>query len=148
MRAPATGEPGGLPSLGSHRVGHDWSDLAAAAAAATAGVVRTNKKVPCLLTPWGRASLFLPWGEGKSVSRCQAEEWLRCFAHPSSGVECRGHALYPAFAPNIQFLLLALQKWQQNFFGLLVSFVRNLPQCFSSSNKIQRNCMGLKIAAL
>ena len=28
-----TGEPGGLPSLGSHRVGHDRSDLAAAAAA-------------------------------------------------------------------------------------------------------------------
>ena len=26
------GEPGGLPSMGSHRVGHDWSDLAAAAA--------------------------------------------------------------------------------------------------------------------
>ena len=25
------GEPGGLPSLGSHRVGYDWSDLAAAA---------------------------------------------------------------------------------------------------------------------
>ena len=21
-------EPGGLPSMGSHRVGHDWSDLA------------------------------------------------------------------------------------------------------------------------
>ena len=31
-RIPGTGEPGGLPSLGSHRVGHDWSDLAAAAA--------------------------------------------------------------------------------------------------------------------
>ena len=29
------GEPGGLPSMGSHRVGHDWSDLAAAAAAAS-----------------------------------------------------------------------------------------------------------------
>ena len=29
-----TAEPGGLPSMGSHRVGHDWSDLAAAAAAA------------------------------------------------------------------------------------------------------------------
>ena len=27
-----TGEPGGLLSMGSHRVGHDWSDLAAAAA--------------------------------------------------------------------------------------------------------------------
>ena len=30
---PGTGEPGGLLSLGSHRVGHDWGDLAAAAAA-------------------------------------------------------------------------------------------------------------------
>ena len=28
-RIPGTGEPGGLPSLGSHRVGHNWSDLAA-----------------------------------------------------------------------------------------------------------------------
>ena len=31
-RIPGTAEPGGLPSLGSHRVGHDCSDLAAAAA--------------------------------------------------------------------------------------------------------------------
>ena len=36
-RIPGTGEPGGLPSMGSHRVGHNWSDLAAAAAAATLG---------------------------------------------------------------------------------------------------------------
>jgi len=32
-RIPGMGEPGGLPSMGSHSVGHDWSDLAAAAAA-------------------------------------------------------------------------------------------------------------------
>ena len=32
-RVPGMGEPGGLPSMGSHRVGHDWSDLAAEAAA-------------------------------------------------------------------------------------------------------------------
>ena len=31
-RIPGMGKPGGLPSMGSHRVGHDWSDLAAAAA--------------------------------------------------------------------------------------------------------------------
>jgi len=31
-RIPGTGEPGGLPSMGSHRGGHDWRDLAAAAA--------------------------------------------------------------------------------------------------------------------
>ena len=30
-RIPGTGKPGGLPSMGSHRVGHNWSDLAAVA---------------------------------------------------------------------------------------------------------------------
>ena len=29
-RIPGTGKPGGLPSMGSHRVGHDSHDLAAA----------------------------------------------------------------------------------------------------------------------
>ena len=55
-RIPGTGEPGGLPSLGSHRVGHDWSDLAAAAAARLltprcAGDIRTAQ-----LLPWALAS--------------------------------------------------------------------------------------------
>ena len=31
-RIPGTGVPGGLPSMGSHRVRHDRNDLAAAAA--------------------------------------------------------------------------------------------------------------------
>ena len=31
-RIPGTGKPDGLPSMESHRVGHNWSDLAAAAA--------------------------------------------------------------------------------------------------------------------
>ena len=34
-RIPGIGEPGGLLSMGLHRVGHDWSDLAAAAAHAS-----------------------------------------------------------------------------------------------------------------
>ena len=32
-RIPGIGEPGGLTSIGSHRVRHDWNDLAAVAAA-------------------------------------------------------------------------------------------------------------------
>ena len=32
-RIPGTGEPSGLRSMGSHRIEHDWSDAAAAAAA-------------------------------------------------------------------------------------------------------------------
>ena len=31
-RIPGTEESGGLPSMGLHRVGHNWNDLAAAAA--------------------------------------------------------------------------------------------------------------------
>ena len=38
-RIPGTGEPGGLPSMGSHRVGHDGCDLEAAAAR-----LKKNKK--------------------------------------------------------------------------------------------------------
>ena len=30
-RIPGMGKPGGLPSMGSHRVGHDWSGLGATA---------------------------------------------------------------------------------------------------------------------
>ena len=39
-RIPGMEEPGGLPSVGSHRVGHDLSDLAAAAAVARGGSKR------------------------------------------------------------------------------------------------------------
>ena len=34
-RTPGMVEPGGLPSMGSQRVGHNWGDLAAAAAYAS-----------------------------------------------------------------------------------------------------------------
>ena len=37
-RIPGMGEPGGLPSVGSHRGGHDWSDLAAAVLARSSEV--------------------------------------------------------------------------------------------------------------
>ena len=41
-RIPGTGEPGGLPSMGSHRVGHDGNDLAAAAAVESCGAIKRN----------------------------------------------------------------------------------------------------------
>ena len=49
-RIPGTGEPGGLPSMGSHRFRHDWSDLAAAAAVLW---------VLCLWPPWIPSLPFL-----------------------------------------------------------------------------------------
>ena len=43
-RIPGMEEPDGLPSLGSHRVGHNWSDLAAAAAAKNKKLKKKKKK--------------------------------------------------------------------------------------------------------
>ena len=42
-RIPGTKEPGGLPSMGLHRVGNDGSDLAAAAAAIGVEKIRESK---------------------------------------------------------------------------------------------------------
>ena len=80
-RIPGTGEPGGLPSMGSHRVGH---------AAAAKCKVKLLSRVRLFVTPWSAAhqappsmgfsrqefwsgvplpSLFLPLGQGKLKGR-------------------------------------------------------------------------------
>ena len=64
-RVPGTGEPGGLPSMGSHRVRHDWSDLAAAAAAERLQEFEWLKLRDCAIwTEWVMAlslcSLYCP----------------------------------------------------------------------------------------
>ena len=46
-RIPGMGEPGGLQSMGSHRVGCDWSDLAAAAAATAKQHFHLLRLQPC-----------------------------------------------------------------------------------------------------
>ena len=51
-RIPGTGKPGGLPSMGSHRVGHDWSNLAAAAAAWAFLLAQTVKNPPAMRETW------------------------------------------------------------------------------------------------
>ena len=71
-RIPGTGEPGGLPSMGSHRVGHDWSDLAAAAAAATfLPVVSESFHQLRFLLILRLVQLFCPSGE-----KCDGLSWL------------------------------------------------------------------------
>ena len=63
-RIPGTGEPGGLPSLGSHRVGHDWHDLAVAA---SVGIQRRQWHPTPVLLPgkshgWRSLVGCGPWG--------------------------------------------------------------------------------------
>ena len=61
-RTPGMGEPGGLPSMGSHRVGRDWSDLAAAAAAAW--------NPNC----WEKKSIF--WDVQKIFQKIWSPKWI------------------------------------------------------------------------
>ena len=56
-RIPGTEEPGGLPSMGSHRVGHDWRDLAAAAA-----IMKDMNKNEHYLIAGDWVALELSWG--------------------------------------------------------------------------------------
>ena len=71
-RIPGTGKPGGLPSMGSHRVGHYWSDLAAAAAASKQVIHITQAQASCTY-PW----LLLPvfnqgtWEQMDDMLSCQ-----------------------------------------------------------------------------
>ena len=85
-RIPGTGEPGGLPSMGSHRVGHDWSDLAAVAAAnintASAWVLwkgwargcRTLSPARAWRLSWRKSSLNYVL-KVRNWERGQEEEW-------------------------------------------------------------------------
>ena len=58
-RIPGTGKPGGLPSRGSHRVGHNWSDFAAAAAASPYNLIQKG----CLPHgTTGRLPIIFYWG--------------------------------------------------------------------------------------
>ena len=59
-------------------------------------------------------------GRVGACSGVELEGWLRWFAYPSDGVECKGHMQYPAFAPNTHFFLPALQKWQLDFGALCI----------------------------
>ena len=55
-KIPGMAEPGGLQSMGSHRVGHDWSDLAAAARITT-----NDNAVQSLARVWFETSQMVQW---------------------------------------------------------------------------------------
>ena len=64
-RIPGTGEPGELPSMGLHRVGHDWSDLAAAAAQLSSWTTTSWDPRDAMLTDLSREPTAFPrWWEG------------------------------------------------------------------------------------
>ena len=84
-RIPGTGEPGGLPSMRSHRVGHDWSDLAAAeeqrcGRPPTAIVLMLS----CFSPVWFSATIWTHSPPGSSIHGILQARILEWIAMPSS----------------------------------------------------------------
>ena len=74
---PGMGEPGGLPSMGSHRVGQDWSDLAAAA-------VHTYVLV-CFSPVWLFATLWTVARKASQSMEFSRQEYWNGLPFPSPG---------------------------------------------------------------
>ena len=73
-RTPGMGEPGGLLSMGSHRVGHDWSDLAAAA--------RLRWKTQQWTQDW-KMSVFIPIPKKSNAKECSNYHTIVLISHAS-----------------------------------------------------------------
>ena len=115
-RIPGTGEPGGLPSMGSHRVGHAWSDLAAAATIFLLSDTHSHLR-PFALDTWCAPSSELPelshshpWGLSVRVTSSERPFPITL----SSGLPCF-YFLALCLCPYCNFSL---------FGGSLFSFTR------------------------
>ena len=104
-RIPRTVEPGGLPSMGSHRVRHDWSDLAAAAAASTLWLTPNATMVPINLSNHHHKIVF----QGKYLKDLMSLYWEGDFQKQTTSALCSlkspGH-----FTPSIGTSLSWMEK--------------------------------------
>ena len=83
-RIPGMGEPGGLLSMGSHRVGHYWRDLAVAAA--------PGSRMFCY---WLMILRFIRWGKTLSLKLgSRRGPWVVQFRHLASYPQCKRHWEY------------------------------------------------------
>jgi len=85
-RIPGTAEPGGLLSMGLHRVGHDWSDLAAAATAGNGNLLQYS----CLKNSMDRGAW---WAKVHRVAK--SGTWLSTRTLPESHELTNSSFTYP-----------------------------------------------------
>ena len=100
---PGTGDPGGLPSMGLHRVGLDWSDLAAAAYIGTYSsspntqLVKSHKKCQQSLNLISTCNV--PWEPRKL---CTRTKWSMRYTPPATQ-PCHMNPLHMSVGPSKWF---------------------------------------------
>ena len=128
-RIPGTGVPGELLSMGSHRVGHDWSDLAAAAA---------DRKIQIL--EWVVISFSNAWKwkvKVKSFSRIWllATPWTAAHQAPPSMGFSRQEYWSGVLLPSPGGNWGRFKPWKTEVNHRATHFSRCLPWGHSSENK-------------
>jgi len=122
-RIPGTGQPGGLPSVESHRVRHDWSDLAAAAAG-WGGLCPCSHFWELNLSPleaWGL--LLLPRGcfvgvvpyLDEFLTYLRVSWWSPCLTPPQSSSASSFHLLKAA-TTRASVMIMENQETHNAFF--------------------------------
>ena len=99
-RIPGTREPGGLPSMVSHRVGHNWSDLAAAAAAHASKVM--------LKILWARLQYYM---------NCELPDVQAAFR--------KGRGTRDQMA-NIYWIIKTAREFQKNIYFCFIDYAKLL----------------------
>ena len=95
-RIPGMGEPDGLPSMGSHRVGHEWSDLAAAAPAFV------FKYVPFWVYPSGKQNYRRKWTFRQIIVWQKRRILVNKYAHKNYTISFQIYLLHKSIL--VQFL--------------------------------------------
>ena len=110
-RIPGKAEPGGLPSMGSYRVGYDWSDLAAAAVTKQLANLPKKSRVG---EQMGTRSIILPPILGKNSQMCLRSFWaLTLLGVPASMPPAMGCDVWARYL--CEQLLLLEKNWR--YFG-------------------------------
>ena len=98
-RIPGMVEPGGLPSMGLHRVGHDWSYIAAAAAAAQASKVMLK------------------------ILQARLQQWLNCELPDVQAGFRKGRGTRDQIA-NIRWKIIKAREFQKNIYFYFIDYAK------------------------
>ena len=145
-RIPGTGEPGGLQSMGSNRVGHDWSDLAAAAAALNPSTGATRSLTLQARTFQGarRKTALVDQPNPLTSKGCLIWSWGLKDTCPLSELghlgECQSHDCSLTIWPVLASLNLFLPSLGLTGEGVL--FLASPSQFSCSFQKVKWSCLG------